>query len=105
MSVERRKLLAALGANIDPSSRCGRHERIYSQGREIRKSTPGAVILGQFSNQANPAVHFTPLQARRYGEALDGHVDVFVGGVGTGGTISGVGRFLKSKNLPLRLSL
>ena len=97
MSVERRKLLAALGAKIVLTPGAEGMKGAIAKAEEIRKSTPGAVILGQFSNQANPAAHFATTGPEIW-EALDGHVDVFVGGVGTGGTISGVGRFLKSKN-------
>lgn len=97
MSVERRKLLAAIGAKIVLTPGAEGMKGAIAKAEEIRKSTPGAVILGQFSNQANPAAHFATTGPEIW-EALDGHVDVFVGGVGTGGTISGVGRFLKSKN-------
>lgn len=97
MSVERRKLLAALGAKIVLTPGAEGMKGAIAKAEEIRNSTPGAVILGQFSNQANPAAHFASTGPEIW-EALDGHVDVFIGGVGTGGTISGVGRFLKSKN-------
>lgn len=97
MSIERRKLLVALGARIVLTSGAEGMKGAIAKAEEICMSTPGAVILGQFTNPANPAVHFATTGPEIW-EALEGHVDVFVAGVGTGGTVSGVGRFLKSKN-------
>lgn len=68
-----------------------------AEAERISLSTPGAVILGQFTNPANPAAHFATTGPEIW-DALGGRVDAFVGGVGTGGTLSGVGSYLKSKS-------
>lgn len=97
MSVERRKLLAALGAKIVLTPGAEGMKGAIAEAERLRLSTPGAVILGQFVNPANPEVHYLTTGPEIW-NALDGEVDMFVAGVGTGGTISGVGRFLKEKN-------
>lgn len=97
MSVERRKLLAALGAKIVLTPGAEGMKGAIAEAERLRQSTPGAVILGQFVNPANPEVHYLSTGPEIW-NALDGEVDMFVAGVGTGGTISGVGRFLKEKN-------
>ena len=96
MSVERRKLAAAYGAEIVLTPGSEGMKGAIAKANELRDSTPGAVILQQFENPANPAKHEATTGPEIWRDT-DGAVDAFVGGVGTGGTLSGVGRFLKSK--------
>lgn len=97
MSVERRNLLKALGAELVLTPGANGMKGAISRAEELKAATPGAVILQQFDNPANPAMH-----ERTTGEEIwrdtDGVVDIFVAGVGTGGTVSGVGAALKKHN-------
>lgn len=102
MSVERRKLLSALGAEIVLTPGEGGMKASIAEAERLRDLTPGAVILGQFTNPANPLAHYKTTGPEIW-SALDGKVDFFVAGVGTGGTISGVGRFLKERNPQVRI--
>ena len=94
MSVERRNLLKAYGATLELTPGAEGMKGAIRRAEELRDATPGAVILGQFVNPANPAMH-----ERTTGEEIwadsDGQVDILVAGVGTGGTVSGTGRALK----------
>ena len=102
MSVERRKLLAALGAEIVLTPGAAGMKGAIAEAERLRDATPGAVILGQFVNPANPEAHYRSTGPEIW-EALDGKVDFFVVGVGTGGTVSGTGRYLKERNPEVRI--
>ncbi len=97
MSIERRNLLKALGANIVLTPGPDGMKGAIAKANELKDSTPNAIILQQFENPANPAIH-RKTTAEEIWRDTDGSVDVFVAGVGTGGTISGVGEVLKQKN-------
>lgn len=95
MSIERRNLLAAYGAKLELTPGAQGMKGAIERAEQLRNEIPGAVILGQFTNPANPAAH-----ERTTGQEIwrdtNGEVDIFVAGVGTGGTVSGVGRALKA---------
>lgn len=94
MSIERRNLLKALGANIVLTPGADGMKGAIAKAEELKKDNPKAVILQQFSNPANPAAH-RKTTAEEIWRDTDGKVDIFVAGVGTGGTVSGVGEVLK----------
>ncbi|MCB5225982.1 cysteine synthase A [Alishewanella sp. 16-MA] len=97
MSLERRKLLKALGANLVLTEGPKGMKGAIEKAREIQASNPDKyLILGQFDNPANPQIHFETTGPEIWND-LDGAVDVFIAGVGTGGTITGVSRFLKQE--------
>jgi len=97
MSIERRNLLKALGANIVLTPGPDGMKGAIAKAEELQKENPKAVVLQQFANPANPAIH-RKTTAEEIWRDTDGQVDVFVAGVGTGGTISGVGEVLKRYN-------
>ena len=97
MSVERRNLLKAYGAKIVLTEGSKGMKGAIEKAQELASETPGSFIPGQFTNMANPTAHFRTTGPEIW-EDTDGKVDIFVAGVGTGGTLSGVGEYLKSKN-------
>ena len=102
MSIERRKMLALLGAELELTPAAQGMKGAIAKADELAKTIPGAIVPQQFENPANPEIH-RKTTAEEIWNDTDGKVDVFVSGVGTGGTITGVGQVLKPRNPNLRV--
>ena len=102
MSVERRNLLKAYGAELVLTEGAKGMKGAIAKANELQEQTPGSVVLGQFDNPANPKIHEATTGPEIY-EDTDGEVDAFIAGVGTGGTLTGTGKYLTSKKASVRV--
>lgn len=102
MSAERRKLIAAFGAELVLTPGSSGMQGALDKADELSWSTPNSIIAGQFTNLSNPKAHYETTGPEIWRDA-DGDVDIFVSGIGTGGTLSGVGRFLKEQKSEIKI--
>ena len=102
MSLERRRLLAAYGAQVVLVEGSLGMAGCIAKAEALRRATPNSIVAGQFTNPANPAAHYATTGPEIWQDA-HGQVDAFVAGIGTGGTITGVGRYLKEQNPAIRI--
>ena len=102
MSIERRNLVKAYGAKVELTPGKDGMNGAIKAAEKLRDSIEGAVILGQFTNPANPQKHYDTTAVELWNDT-DGDIDIFVAGVGTGGTLSGIGKYLKEKNPNIKI--
>ena len=102
MSIERRKLLLGYGAQIVLTEGSKGMSGAIEKAAELERETENAIVLGQFVNEANPEAHYRTTGPEIWNDT-DGKVDIFIAGAGTGGTVTGVGRYLKEKNVGIEV--
>lgn len=102
VSIERIKLIEAYGGKVILTEASSGMQGSVDKANELINNIPNSIILGQFINPSNPKVHFLTTGKEIY-EDLDGKIDIFISGIGTGGTISGVGKYLKNKNTDIKI--